>query len=174
MFASRNMYLTLYNLKENVDSSGLLILPQTYNRYGYDFFTSYLNMECFESGVPANYLMRPLSLFKFFFQGEIITKQRKYIDNFKKKSFSRERQGQYGTFELRIRFYCSNDVIVGYVSLTHYRNRNSQVNVYFMSSLDSFDSRCSRNSLSERYCKIHTHENTFDVFFSEMLIEKKP
>ena len=30
---------------------------------------------------------------------------------------------QYGTFELRIRseFYCSNDVIVGHVSLPHYR-----------------------------------------------------
>ena len=24
----------------------------------------------------------------------------------------------------------------------------------------------------ERYCKIHTHENTFNDFFSEMLIEK--
>ena len=30
---------------------------------------------------------------------------------------------QYGTFELRIRseFYCSNDVIVGHISLPHYR-----------------------------------------------------
>ena len=30
---------------------------------------------------------------------------------------------QHGTFELRIRseFYCSNDVIVGHISLPHYR-----------------------------------------------------
>ena len=30
---------------------------------------------------------------------------------------------QYGTFELRIRseFYCSNDVIVGHISLPHYK-----------------------------------------------------
>ena len=43
-----------------------------------------------------------------------------------------------------------------------------------MSSLDNFDSRCQRNSLYERNYKMPSHENTFDDFFSEMLIEKTP
>ena len=36
---------------------------------------------------------------------------------------------EYGTFDLRIRseFYCSNDVIVGHISLPHYRET---VNIY--------------------------------------------
>ena len=73
---------------------------------------------------------------------------------------------QYGTFELRIRseFYCSNDLIVGHISLPHYRE-TVKVTVYFMSSLDSFKSRCERNSLYERYCKIHAWKHIWWFFF---------
>ena len=41
-----------------------------------------------------------------------------------------------------------------------------------MISLDSFEPCCLRNSLCDRYCKIPTHGNTFDDFFSEMLLDK--
>ena len=74
-------------------------------------------------------------------------------------------------FRVRSEFYCSNDVIVGNISLPHYRE-TVKVDVCFMSSLDSFESRCCSYCSHERYCNISTHENIFDDLFSEMMIEK--
>ena len=57
--------------------------------------------------------------------------------------------------------------------LTSAFQTNSKVNVYFMSSLDSSESRCKRNSLHEMYYKIPTHENTFDDNFSPWNVDRK-